>query len=79
MLVSKPNGYLGNPDIRIPLPKNVQKAEGILRNIGFGSKVDEFERSMNRAAERAAPRAKSIFWDAIKKMTFSDARNPPPS
>jgi hypothetical protein len=29
---------------------------------------------MNRAAERAAPRAKSIFWDAIRNMTFTDAR-----
>lgn len=73
-LVSKKNGYLKNPKIKIPLPKNVRKAENILRNIGFGSKVDEFELSMNRAAERAAPKAKSIFWDAIKKMTFSDAR-----
>ena len=74
MQVSKKNGYLKNPKIKIPLPKNVQKAENFLRNIGFGSKIDEFELSMNRAAERAAPKAKSIFWDAIKKMTFSDAR-----
>jgi hypothetical protein len=73
-LVSKKNGYLNNPKINIPLPEKVQKAESFLRNIGFGSKVDKFELSMNRAAERAAPRAKSIFWDAIKKMTFSDAR-----
>ncbi len=73
-LVSKKNGYLKHPRIKIPLPENVQKAESFLRNIGFGNKVDEFELSMNRAAERAAPRAKSIFWDAIKKMTFSDAR-----
>ena len=28
---------------------------------------------MNRAAERAAPEAKSIFGDAIKQMTFDDA------
>jgi len=74
MRVSKKNGYLKNPKIKIPLPENVQKAENILRNIGFGSKVDEFELSMNRAAERAAPKAKSIFWDAIKKIKFSDAR-----
>ena len=73
-LVSKNNGYLNNPKIKIPLPENVQKAESFLRNIGFGSKIDNFELSMNRAAERAAPRAKSIFWDAIKKMTFGDAR-----
>jgi hypothetical protein len=56
------------------LPENVQKAERILRKIGFGSKVDEFELSLNRAAERAVPGAKSIFWDAIKKISFSDTR-----
>ena len=73
-LVSEKNGYLKNPKIKIPLPENVQKVESFLRNIGFGSKVDKFELSMNRAAERAAPKAKSIFWNAIKKMSFSDAR-----
>jgi hypothetical protein len=73
-LVSKKNGYLNNPKIKIALPEKVQKAESFLRNIGFGSKIDKFELSMNRAAERAVPRAKSIFWDAIQKMTFSDAR-----
>jgi len=73
-LVSKSDGYFKNPKIKIPLPGNIQKAESFLRGVGFSRQVDEFELSMNRAAERAAPKAKSIFWDAIKKMTFSDAR-----
>jgi hypothetical protein len=73
--VSKLNGYFKNPDIRILLPENVQKAEKLLRVAGFGPKVDDFVLSMNRAAERAAPEAKSLFIDAIKKMTISDARN----
>jgi hypothetical protein len=72
--VSKVNGYYGNPKIRIPLPESVQKTEKLLRTAGFGSKLDEFELSMNRAAERAAPEAKALFRDGIKKMTFSDAR-----
>jgi hypothetical protein len=37
--------------------------------------VDAFELSMNRAAEKAVPGAKTIFWDAIKEMNFTDARN----
>ena len=73
-VVSRINGYYKNPQIRIPLPEKVQQVEKILRAVGFGSKVDAFELSMNRAAERAAPEAKSLFIDAIKKMTFSDAR-----
>jgi hypothetical protein len=72
--VSQTNGYFKNPKIKIPLPANVQKVEKLLRATGFGGKVDEFELSMNRAAERAAPEAKAIFWDAIKQMSFTDAR-----
>ena len=72
--VSQTNGYFKNPRIRIPLPENVKKVEKLLRATGFGRRVDEFELSMNRAAERAAPEAKTIFWDAIKQMSFTDAR-----
>jgi len=73
-LVSKKGGYYNNPEIKIPLPGSVQKVEKLLRGAGFGSKVDAFELSMNKAAERAAPEAKSIFWDAIKKMKIDDAK-----
>jgi len=73
-LVSKPDGYYQNPDIKIPLPESVQKVEKLLRAAGYGAKVDSFELSMNRAAERAAPEAKSIFGDAIRQMTFDDAK-----
>ncbi len=73
-LVSKPDGYYKNPAIKIPLPESVQKVEKLLRATGYGEKVDAFELSMNRAAERAAPEAKSIFWDAITDMNFDDAQ-----
>jgi len=73
-LVSKVDGYYKNPKIRIPLPDSVQKTEKILRVAGYGSKVDEFELSMNRAAEKAAPQAKGLFMDAIKQLTFTDAK-----
>jgi len=72
--VSQTNGYFKNTRIRIPLPENVKKVEKLLRATGFGRRVDEFELSMNSAAERAAPEAKTIFWDAIKQMSFADAR-----
>ena len=58
-LVSQADGYYGNPDIKIPLPESVKKVEKLLRAAGYGGKVDAFELSMNRAAERAAPEAKS--------------------
>ena len=73
-IVSKLDGYYKSSKIRIPLPDSVQKVEKILRAVGYGSKVDAFELSMNRAAERAAPEAKAMFLNAIKQMTFSDAK-----
>ena len=73
-IVSKLDGYYKSPKIRIPLPDSVQKVEKILRAVGYGSKVDAFELSMNRAAERAAPEAKAMFLNAVKQMTFSDAK-----
>jgi hypothetical protein len=72
--VSKPNGYYKNPDIKILLPEKVRKVEGILRGVGYGEKIDAFEQSVNRAAEKAAPEAKAYFVDAIKQMPFDDAR-----
>ncbi len=48
--------------------------EKLLRTAGYGPQVDAFDLSMNRAAEQAATEAKPIFWDAIKQMTFDDAR-----
>ena len=72
--VSQLDGYYKNPKIRIPLPESVVKVEKVLRAVGYGPKVDDFELSMNRAAEKAAPEAKALFFDAIKQMTFSDAR-----
>lgn len=73
--VSKTNGYFGNPAIRIPLPRNLEKAAKVMSSLGMRKQVDEFIVSMNRAAERAAPRAKSLFIKAVKQMTFRDAMN----
>ena len=67
------DGYFGNPKIKIPMPEKLQTMEKGLRALGQGDQVDEFVLSMNRAAERAAPEAKAIFWDAIREMSFRDA------
>ena len=70
----KRDGYFGNDLIKILLPESVQKLDQSLRLVGYGSQIDAFVLSMNRAAEQAAPKAKSIFIDAILAMTFDDAR-----
>ena len=73
--VSVLNGYWGNPEIKIPFPAEAQEMESKLRTVGMGKKVDEFNESMNRAAEKAASEAKPIFISAIKGMTVKDAIN----
>src|SRR5690606_33271346 len=72
-LASKVDGYYKNAEIKIPFPPEVQKVEDKLRQIGLGSKVDEFIVSLNRTAEDAAKEAKPIFVTAIKQMTIQDA------
>lgn len=71
--VGREDGFLGNPDIRIPVPEKLRKVEKALRLVGADRIVDEFTTSMNRAAEAAAPVAKQVFLDAVRRMTFEDA------
>jgi hypothetical protein len=71
--LSRTDGYYGDPNVKIHLPDAVRKVEGILKTVGYGEQVAAFEQSMNRAAERAVPEAKSLFVDAITGMTFQDA------
>ena len=73
-LTGQTDGYFGNTLIKILMPERMRTVERGLRALGQGERVDEFVLSMNRAAERAAPAAKSIFWDAITAMTFEDGR-----
>ena len=67
------DGFLKNQAIKILMPKPLQNIEQPLRLIGYGPQIDEFVVSMNRAAEKAVPFAKEIFWEAIGQMTFDDA------
>ena len=74
LLTSKTDGYFKNDAIKIPMPPNLRGIEKSLRTVGYGRQVDEFILSMNRAAERSAPLARDIFWNAITHMSFDDAR-----
>jgi len=72
---SKIDGYFSNQIIKILLPDKIQDAANILGKLGYQKQVDNFVLSMNRAAEKAAPKAKAFFVGAIKEMTFEDAKN----
>ena len=67
------DGFLLNKAIKILMPKPLQAMEQPLRLVGYGPQIDEFVVGMNRAAEKAVPFAKDIFWEAIGQMTFDDA------
>ena len=68
------NGYLGNPKVKIPLPPSLQRVEGAMRLMGMRRQADELVVAMNRAAEAAAPEAKALLVDSVKKMTVQDAK-----
>lgn len=72
--VSQSNGYFGNDLIKILLPEKIRSTADLLGKFGFQQEVDEFVLSMNRAAEKAAPKATDHFVAALKAMTFDDAR-----
>jgi hypothetical protein len=67
------DGFLRNQAIKILMPRPLQNIEQPLRLVGYGPQIDEFVVSMNRAAEKAVPFAKEIFWEAIGQMSFDDA------
>lgn len=73
-LTGKTDGYFANQAIKILMPAKLRTVEKGLRAVGYGTDVDNLVLSMNRAAERAAPEAKKIFWDAIGKLTIDDAQ-----
>ena len=73
-LIGRPGGYFSNPAIKIGFPKSLRLVETGLRGLGYGPQIDGFIRSMNSAAEAAAPKAKPIFIHAIENMSIGDAQ-----
>lgn len=66
------DGFLGDAEVKIPLPGKLQKADKLLRVLGLGQKADDLITSMNRAAEAAVPEAKTLLVDSIRQMTVTD-------
>jgi hypothetical protein len=72
--LSKTDGFLANPEVKIPLPSVLKKTEKAMRMLGMGKQLDDLELRMNRAAEAAVPEAKTLLVEAAKKMTLADAK-----
>jgi len=72
--LGRADGFLGNPQVKIPLPESLQRTERLMRRVGMGKQADELIVTLNRAAEAAVPEARSLFLDAVKKMSVQDAK-----
>jgi hypothetical protein len=68
------DGFLLNPQVKIPLPPKLQKVDSLLRKFGLGSQSDQLVAAMNHAAEAAVPQAKVLLQQSLKKMTVQDAK-----
>ncbi|MCB0771297.1 MAG: DUF4197 domain-containing protein [Flavobacteriales bacterium] len=69
---SMTDGFWNDPRIRIPFPPEAIKVKNTLMDIGLSATVEQFEHTMNHAAEEAAKEAVPVFVDAITSMTIQD-------
>lgn len=72
--LGKKDGFLGDKRVRIPLPESARTVEKAMRSLGMKKQADELIETMNRAAEMAVVEAKPILSNAVKSMSFDDAR-----
>ena len=72
-LLGRTDGFLGNPQVRIPLPGFLADAAKLLKATGQQKRVDELVTAMNRAAEAAVPEAKALLVSAAKSISVDDA------
>ena len=73
--LTEEGGFFRNELVRITLPPELQKVDRTLRDVGLDALADEGLLVLNRAAEEAVKEATPIFVNAVKEITFTDARN----
>ena len=73
--LTQKDGFFKNELVKILLPDELKKVDKTLRDIGLGNLADEGLKVLNRAAEDAVKEATPIFVNAVKDITFADAKN----
>lgn len=73
-MLTKTDGFFKNDLVKILLPEELQKVDKTLRDIGLGNLADEGLKVLNRAAEDAVSEATPIFVNAVKEISFNDAK-----
>ncbi len=72
--LSLKDGFFKNELVKILLPDELKKVDKTLRDVGLGNLADEGLKVLNRAAEDAVGEATPIFVDAVKGISFADAK-----
>ena len=72
--LTQKDGFFKNELVKILLPEELRKVDKALRDIGLSKLADEGLKVLNRAAEDAVKEATPIFIDAVKGITFTDAK-----
>ena len=70
--LGRPDGFNLDPEVRIPLPRQLERARRVMARVGMDATLTDLETRLNRAAEIATPRAKSLFLAAIADITLDD-------
>jgi len=73
--LTQTDGFFKNELVKILLPEELRKVDQGLRDIGLGNLADEGLKVLNRAAEDAVGEATPIFVNAVKGISFNDAKN----
>ncbi|TSE09116.1 MULTISPECIES: DUF4197 domain-containing protein [Aquimarina] len=68
------DGFYRNQLVKILLPQELRKVDKTLRDVGLSKLADEGLKVLNRAAEDAVKEATPIFVNAVKQITFTDAK-----
>jgi hypothetical protein len=72
--LTKTDGFFKNDLVKILMPEELRKVDKTLRDIGLGNLADEGLKVLNRAAEDAVGEATPIFINAVKEISFNDAK-----
>jgi hypothetical protein len=73
-ILGRPDGFLQNAKVRIPLPGFLEDGANLLKTLGQGKRIEELVTSMNRAAEAAVPMGRDLLVSAVKSMSVVDAK-----
>ncbi|RKS98748.1 DUF4197 domain-containing protein [Flavobacterium sp. 123] len=68
------DGFYKNEAVKILLPEELRKVDSGLRKMGLSALADEGLKVLNRAAEDAVKESTPIFVDAVRNITFTDAK-----